>query len=1016
LVKLQVFVSSREKELYNERVGVQSILKELDFEPFIFEDDAGARTESSEEVYLEETKKDDIYLGILREEYSEATEKEYLQAKGSNKEIFFYKSTYNILNRSNKLECFIKELQQHHTIGKFDNVKELENLVKRDITKLLVEKFKEKREGKQLANVRFNDIKLVEHYLEKTMPISPGSVKVLNQVASEIMATWNSLKYKIHECSLENNTINFQGEADVWPSKSKVYVRCVDGEISTRDVIHVKNFLDSHNDFKGFVFTYNRISQSARELAEKYPEIKVQTQGEFYRDLIYPEKYISILQEKFDETEISKYYVPLDCYKENIFDENNAQIEKLGDLENYVGLWLEDQSKKHLSILGEFGSGKTWFAIYFAKKCLDKYLENPHTNRLPILISLRDYAKSYSIKQMMTDLLLNEYGFKFQGAFDVFKELNSQGKFLLIFDGFDEMAQKVDYSTVVENFWELSRVAVSNSKVLLTCRTTHFRYSMESQKVLSGRVHIPSYSLPISQPGFEIVNLQELSENKILEVMGKRIGDTEKAKQYWENLKPVYDIPGIANKPVLIPMLIDVMPDIVDEETVDPATIYHTYVENWIERSHKEGRTYLKTKWQTIFFITELAWHMIKTQNLKIFWKDIPNFIHDKLGIESKELDYYAHDLRTNTFLKRDAKGIFEFTHKSMTEFFVAYKFAFELGAINDDYANGISDEHKKQRTIEELNSEFGYTALTPEIILFLKDMIDNVNAIRILFHNAKQQSIGSGFLVSNLITLLLNLKESFDSEDISDTNIPNGEFQNASLTNCKFDRSNMSKSNLESADLSKSSFVQSNLSNSFLIKTNCTEIKGHEINLANSNCRNSNFYNCDLSDSNLTNCNFSGAKIIHSDLSGISAKRSDFRNAVLRESTLEHSKMQGSYFDDANLTDVGFKQSELIGCSFHNSITNNIELTDCNLKYSKFENVNVSKVRFGKSNLQNAFIMESDLSNCKFSGANLSNCNLKKSNLSKTTFENVDLGYALLIDCDLSHAEFVNCNLLMLI
>jgi len=693
LDKLKIFVSSRTKELHNERVAIKQALAPLGFEVFTFEDDAGARTESAPDVYGKEVRDCDLYVGIFREEHSQATEEEYQIALDASKEILIYLSDYNITQKHDGLNRLLSQMQTKHSIQKFNDVKEFEKYVTRDITNLLVRKFKQLKDGAQLPHTSFGNISLVQQYLTSLTPTNPDPLRDINQVASEIISIWNAMGYQIIKCTFDNTTINFQGEIKEWLRSSKLFIRCVDGEITTEDVNYVKNFLDSNPDHDCFIFSHSRISQSAKELAAQYHNIRLLTQGEFYRSLLIPDKYIERMRNDFEFSEIPRYYVTLDCFKEIITEGESEYVkEDLGDLDTYVDKWFEDRSKKHLSILGEFGSGKTWFSKQYTMRYIQKYIANPHTNRLPIFISLRDYAKSYSIKQLITDLLLNDYGFKLP-SFEVFEELNRQGRFMLVFDGFDEMAQKVDYEVVVQNFNELAKVAVSNSKVLLTCRTTHFRYERESRNILGGREKTPSQSLVTNQPGFEIINLEEFSDDKIVELMAKRIGNPDDAKLYWERLKPIYDIPSIAHKPVLIPMLIDVMSQIIESTSIDAASIYRIYTERWISRSHEEGRSYLKTKWLTLYFMKELAWSMIKSQNLKIFWKDIPKFIDEYFKIDSKELDYYAHDLRNNTFLKRDHRGVFEFTHKSMTEFFVAYKFALELGTAKSEYVSDIPSE-----------------------------------------------------------------------------------------------------------------------------------------------------------------------------------------------------------------------------------------------------------------------------------------------------------------------------------
>jgi predicted NACHT family NTPase len=111
----------------------------------------------------------------------------------------------------------------------------------------------------------------------------------------------------------------------------------------------------------------------------------------------------------------------------------------------------------HISLLGEFGTGKTWFCRHYAYRQLERYLKNPVNERLPVLITLRSFAKALTVQQLINDALLEQYRLPFVGsAFEVFQEINRRGKLLLILDGFDEMARQVDYQTVVDNFWELA--------------------------------------------------------------------------------------------------------------------------------------------------------------------------------------------------------------------------------------------------------------------------------------------------------------------------------------------------------------------------------------------------------------------------------------------------------------------------------------------------------------------------------------------------------------------------------
>jgi hypothetical protein len=141
LVRLNVFVSSRFEELKDERALIKHTLSDSDFEVFLFEDDAGARTESTRQVYTEEVKNCDIYIGIFKKEYSRPTEEEYQTAVLNNKEILIYIDS-TVANREGKLQELLVKMNRHRTRYKYSDLECLKKKVKSDIYELLKRKFK----------------------------------------------------------------------------------------------------------------------------------------------------------------------------------------------------------------------------------------------------------------------------------------------------------------------------------------------------------------------------------------------------------------------------------------------------------------------------------------------------------------------------------------------------------------------------------------------------------------------------------------------------------------------------------------------------------------------------------------------------------------------------------------------------------------------------------------------------------------------------------------------------------
>ena len=193
-------------------------------------------------------------------------------------------------------------------------------------------------------------------------------------------------------------------------------------------------------------------------------------------------------------------------------------------------MWLAERGRVHLSLLGNFGAGKTWFCRHYARRMLRRYFQNSSRERFPLVITLRSFIKSMTARQMINDVLGQELvrAFRFvRSGYDTFMtQLSKRGKMLLILDGFDEMALQADDRTVAAHFRELASLATHNAKVILTGRTEYFRWANEAERMFAP---VESSSLRIQAPRFEILYLTPLDKGRIRDLLLRRLG-TEESK------------------------------------------------------------------------------------------------------------------------------------------------------------------------------------------------------------------------------------------------------------------------------------------------------------------------------------------------------------------------------------------------------------------------------------------------------------------------------------------------------
>lgn len=147
---LRVFVSSRMKELKEERRQVKAALGEKSINAWVYEDDAGAAPGTIEQTYLDELEKADLYLGIFWRDFGQYTIEEYEYAERRGKDRLIYQKTVDIDGtRDLRLQAFLDRVGGHVktgvTPGRFETVERLVELVALNVPALLAAIYRAQR-------------------------------------------------------------------------------------------------------------------------------------------------------------------------------------------------------------------------------------------------------------------------------------------------------------------------------------------------------------------------------------------------------------------------------------------------------------------------------------------------------------------------------------------------------------------------------------------------------------------------------------------------------------------------------------------------------------------------------------------------------------------------------------------------------------------------------------------------------------------------------------------------------
>jgi predicted NACHT family NTPase len=402
-------------------------------------------------------------------------------------------------------------------------------------------------------------------------------------------------------------------------------------------------------------------------------EVQVYGREEFIDHLANFQPYLAKLRADYEQSEIERYFVPLKIREERAGEAETNPV----DLDTFIGEWLAAPERNHLSLLGDFGTGKTWFCRRLAWRMATA------GGRIPISIALRDYSRAYDIEQVLTDALANRFGVELAGGYKTIRRLSDEGRLLLIFDGFDEMERRAsDYRTALENFWEIAKLISPRAKILLTCRTAFFRHRTEESEVLEGKpkgaareaVRVVNRDEVIDLAGrreFEVAHLDEFDDQQIGEALRKRVPD--RWELVLERIRRLPNIEDLSHRPVLLGMIAETLPGIAASQDLNLATLYERYTGNLLEQ-----RVETMPAADRRFFVQELAWEMQHSQRLSIPFSEFPERVQAHFGVKDDpgRAAFLDRDIRTQSYLVRDPAGNYRFAHKSMMEFFVARKLA----------------------------------------------------------------------------------------------------------------------------------------------------------------------------------------------------------------------------------------------------------------------------------------------------------------------------------------------------
>ena len=180
------------------------------------------------------------------------------------------------------------------------------------------------------------------------------------------------------------------------------------------------------------------------------------------------------------------------------------------------------------------------------------------------------------------------------------------------------------------------------------------------------------------------------------------------------------------------------------------------------------------------------------------------------------------------------------------------------------------------------------------------------------------------------------------------------------------------------------------------------------------------------LNGASLAGINLSGACLWDAQLENVDLSKASLVNAHLGDATLAGANLreanldshweakddgfwgpgtdlEGTNFQDADLSDASLRGADLTGTSFRNANLEraclcgvftypSVDLSNANLRGADLRNACLWKAQLDQANLESADLRGTYLKGANLSGANLKGCDLRRTVLSRSIFSNADM------------------------
>lgn len=587
----------------------------------------------------------------------------------------------------------------------------------------------------------------------------------------------------------------------------------------------------------------------------------------------------------FDEHEIINEIMDFTLYLENNIDQyrNSNLYEHYIDifdlntnkpLEYSVKDFLEKKDDNAFLILGDYGCGKTSFLLNMSYKLSDEFLHSD-SEYIPIFVPLKKYAKAINLENLFLDIFVNECHMS-NVSIEAFKLMMKYMKFVLLFDGFDEVAKRVNYDVKFEIFNQICQFCNENTKVIITCRPNFFQENREYKKLIQN-AHLQFEPNLINKAIFVETYIDYLNPRQIhdyilsyRDILVREGLDIEKIEYLIGN---THDLTDLSRRPFLLNIIILTLPKMIsnierenlEDLKINAALLYRNYTDLWLDRENSKGKTLIR-KEDKLHFCMHIAYKMFKEDVSSIHFSNMPNEIREYFPDlhQMDEIDYFSHDIQSCSFMNSEGNGYFKFIHKSFMEYFVAC------------YIAEMFQKNQNQE-LEIINTVFSIKDISTEVALFINDILcENDDLYQKIKDVLEKQIINSDDSIKkNVVTILSKMDHNIAINIKNNVSYAEGDFSYATIENRI----------IKGVDFSRATFYGATIHNVQFINCNFTEVNFQKAYLCN--------------------VDFSGQSLEYADMSYCEIQKCSFEDCLLAESKISHAILSKNNFSKCDMSGI---------------------------------------------------------------------------------------------------------------